>query len=318
MKTQCSRTIAKAHTVPKGSLQKIARNGHVYSFIPSIANLSKSDGKLQPQLIGISKASTFTGFCTVHDNNIFSKIEKEPFLASQEQCFLLAYRALAREIYMKKAQFSNLNFLHKADRGKSLQQQLAIQDMKRLAEKGSSTGLNDCEYHKTIYDKVFLSGDFSSVCAYVIELKEPPPIMCSGGLFPEQDFYGNQLQNLLDLETRAHFLSSTSFYGGQGGFIVFAWLSESNTTCRKFIDSLGALPPQRLTDALIRFHFEFAENLHIQPDWWDNLSERKRIALINRLSASANIYVPRQLGCIAEDGIKYDNWPISNLKSIGF
>jgi len=318
MKPQCSGTIVKAHTVPKsGSLQKIAHNGHVYSFVPSLENLNKYGGKLQPELIGISKASAFTGFCTVHDNNIFSKIEKEPFLASQEQCFLLAYRALAREIYMKKAQVSSLDVLYKANRGKPLEQQLAIQDMKRLIEEGSSAGLRDCEYHKIIYDKVFLGRDFSSVHAYVIELKEPPPIMCSGGLFPEQDFCGNQLQDLLDLQTRPHFLSVSSFYGGQNGDVVFTWLSESDTTCRKFIDSLVNLPPQRLTDALIRFFFE-GENLYVQPDWWDNLSESNRTALVNRLSDSGNINLPRKSGYIAEDGIQYDNWPIFRVKSIGF
>ena len=320
MKANCSGTISKAHTVPKsGSLQKIARNGHVYSLILSPENLSKYGGKLHPQLIGINRASTFTGFCTVHDNKIFSKIEKQPFVASPEQCFLLAYRALARELYMKKAaQAFQSNVMRQADRGKSLEQQFAIQSYNQAYEKGVSAGLSDAEYYKDKYDKVLLSQDFSSVRAYAIELKDPPPVMCSAGLLPEQDFYGNQLQNLLDLETRPHFLSSTSFYGGQTGAIVFTWLSESDNTCRKFIDSLLSLPPHRLTDALIRFFFEFSENLHIQPDWWDNLPDSNRTELINRLSASANPLSPQKSGCIAEDGIHYDDWPILELKSVGF
>ncbi len=103
MKVDCSGAIVKAHTVPRsGSLQQIARNGHVYSFIPTLGNIIKGKGRLQPRLVHINVASTFTGFCSTHDDGIFSKIEKQAFVGSQEQCFLLAYRGLARELYTKK------------------------------------------------------------------------------------------------------------------------------------------------------------------------------------------------------------------------
>jgi len=182
MKVDCSGTVVEAHTVPKsGSLQQIARNGHVYSFIPSLENMIKYKGRLQPELIGINRASTFTGFCSIHDNKIFSKIENQPFEGSQEQCFLLAYRALAREIYTKKALASSSNIRRQADRGKPLEKQLAIQYMNSLIDTGAFAGLRNSEHHKEMYDKVLLGGDFSSVRAYIIGLDSPPPIMCSTG-----------------------------------------------------------------------------------------------------------------------------------------
>jgi len=319
MKIDCSGTIVKAHTVPKsGSLQQIARNGHVYSFIPSLENMIKYKGRLQPELIGINRASAFTGFCSIHDNKIFSKIETQPFQGSQEQCFLLAYRALAREIYTKKALVFSSNIRRQADRGKPLEKQLAVQHMNSLIDIGAFAGLHDSQHHKETYDKVLLSGDFNSVRAYIIELDSPPPIMCSAGLFPEQDFEGNQLQNIGDLGITPHLINFTSFCSGDHGLIVFTWLLESDPTCRPFIDSLRALSPDRMTDALIRFFFEFSENLHIQPDWWENLADDKKDALIDRLAASANLQLPRNSGCIAEDGIRFDNWPISYTKTIGY
>lgn len=319
IKTQCSGTIAKAHTVPKsGSLQKIARNGHVYSFIPSLENLNKYGGKLQPELIGINQASTFTGFCSVHDNSIFSKIEGQSFLDSQEQCFLLAYRAICREVYTKRASASLSNLRRDTDRGKPFEQQLAIQGFNFYFDMGVNAGLRDIEHYKTIYDEILLYGDFSSVRAYIIKLDSPPPIMCSAGTFLEQDFEGNQLQDLDNLNVTPQLLNFTSFYGGECGVIVFTWLPECDLVCRPFIDSLRSLPPDRITDGLIRFFFEFCENLHIQPDWWENLSDSRRDALIGRLAASANITSPRNSGCIADDGIRFDNWPISGSKTVGF
>ena len=319
MKVDCSGTIVKAHTVPRsGSLQQIARNGHVYSFIPSLENMIKYQGRLQPELTHINRASTFTGFCSQHDNTIFSKVETQSFLGSQEQCFLLAYRALAREIYTKRALVASSDIRRQTDRGKSLEQQDAIQKMNLLVDIGASAGLRNAEYYKRIFDKILLSGNFSGIRAYIVELGSLPPIMCSASIFPEQDFEGNELQDVADLGVISHLLNFTSFYGGNRGVIVFIWLAESDPTCRRFIDSLRALPPDRMTDGFIRFFFEFCENLHIQPKWWENLEDNKKNSLIDRLSNSANVNMGRKPACLADDGVRYDNWPISDSKAIGF
>lgn len=317
MKTDCSKIFAKAHTVPRRSLQQIARDGHVYSFIPSLDNIIKYDGRLQPELIGISRASTFSGFCSVHDSKIFSKIENQPFHGSQEQCFLLAYRALARELYTKRALVASSDVRRQADRGKPLERQITIQYMNALIDTGASAGLRDNESYKKIHDDVLLSGDFSNVRAFIIELESAPPVMCSAGIFPEQDFAGNQLQNVGDLNITPHLLNFTSFYSGDHGLIVFIWLRECDPTCQQFISSLRALSLDRITDAFIRFFFEFCENLHISPEWWESLADDKKNALINRLASSANPELARNSGCIAEDGFKFDNWPISDLKTVG-
>ena len=223
LKADCSGSIVKAHTIPKrGSLQQIARNGHVYSFIPSLANMIKYDGRLQPELTGITRASTFTGFCSRHDNQIFSQIEDQPFESSQEQCFLLAYRALVREMFTKKALVSLSDTRKQIDRGKSPIEQQFIQHNSKLMDIGSTIGLDNIQYYKDIYDKVLLSKDFSCVRAYIIELDFPPPIMCSAGLFPEQDFEGNQLQDLYNLELIPHLITYTSFCSGNRALIIFS------------------------------------------------------------------------------------------------
>ena len=73
-----------------------------------------------------------------------------------------------------------------------------------------------------------------------------------------------------------------------------------------------------MTDGLIRFFFEFCDNLQIGPDWWESLGDHKRMALVDRMTASADHKLARRLGCIAEDAIEFDNWPISGSRSVGF
>ena len=101
----CSRQISRAHTVPKsGSLRRIARDGHVYAFVPSFENLMKNDGVVVPELIGLNRASTFTGFCSRHDDAIFRPVEKRIFSCRQEQCFLLGYRAFCQCAHYRQRQ----------------------------------------------------------------------------------------------------------------------------------------------------------------------------------------------------------------------
>jgi len=73
-----------------------------------------------------------------------------------------------------------------------------------------------------------------------------------------------------------------------------------------------------MTDGLIRFFFKFCENLHIRPEWWENLGDNKRDSIIGKLSGLANPTIARKSGYLADDGIKYDNWPASDSKTIGF
>ena len=101
-KGDCNAKIGNAHTVPQASLGRIAEEGHVLSFVQSAVAMMEHGSAAPPQRRGIRRASTFTGFCTKHDNAVFVPLEKAPFEGTKEQCFLLAYRALARELYLKR------------------------------------------------------------------------------------------------------------------------------------------------------------------------------------------------------------------------
>ena len=73
MKSECSGSIVNAHTVPESeSLKNIARDNHVYGLVLNLESMVKYNGKVEPELISINKASTFTGFCSKHDNSIFA------------------------------------------------------------------------------------------------------------------------------------------------------------------------------------------------------------------------------------------------------
>lgn len=318
-KAGCSGQIIKAHTVSRSSsLSKIARHGHVYAFVPTIENLERSAGVLKPQLVGIRLASTFTGFCSAHDNSIFAPIEKRPFVATQEQCFLLAYRAFAREVFTKRALASNSDVLRSADRGRPRDAQVMIQQFAAAAEMGSAAGLRDNDYRKSQFDRILTSQDFQSVRAYVIELQSAPPVMCSGGFCPEQDFDGNQLQDLGDLARIPELVTISSFHGGNHGFVVLSWIADDERAARALVASLARTPDSKLGDALLRLAFEFCENVHMQPPWWEQLTPASQTALVCRMAASANPFQGRMNGCLADDGMTSSPWSVRQRFPVGF
>ena len=314
----CSKKISRAHTVPKsGSLSRIARNGHVYGIIPTIEHLFTNDGRILPKLIGINRASSFTGFCSRHDDLIFSPIEKREFSGSPEQCFLLGYRALCREIFTKQAALSLSEMRSHADAGKPFERQVQIQAFNKRYEMGLYAGARDGERFKKTYDEALKNRKFTDVRGYVIELADIPPVMCSGAYFPEEDFDGRLLQDIGDLDITPHLLTVTSFYGGKHGTIALSWLQDSSETCDKFIHSLDRISDNDIANALLALFFEHIENIYISPEWWDNLHREQRTQLLLRLNTSFNPLIARQQNYLKSDHYRFLPWSIHRRYTVG-
>src|SRR5690606_594555 len=141
---ECSDKIINAHTVSKsGSLKEISEKGHVMGAKPSLAGLIKNNGKLTLEKIGINKASTFTGFCSVHDKELFSPLEDEEIILSDKQLFLLAYRGFCRELFCKEQNKETASILKESDRGQDQRMQAIIQGYAGTYDSGVDLALRD-------------------------------------------------------------------------------------------------------------------------------------------------------------------------------
>lgn len=310
----CSGTIVRAHTVPKSSsLKAIARDGHVYGYVPNLKKLQKQGGVLAPELVGVNRASTFTGFCSAHDNGIFAPIETRPFEGSEDQLFALAYRSFSREAYTKSAAADVTELYKQMDKGRNPEDQMEMQMLAFLNEIGVGAGMRDNAHYKEVFDKALVASDFSSVRGFVLRYPNPPPIMCSASFFPEQDFDGNALQDLSDLKNTPELLSVSSFYDGKTGLVAFAWLGDDSEICKSFINSFRGIDESAQTSALIRMFFEHIENVHISPDWWEALTDQQRTSLNHRMAESANPMAERPKAILADDGLAFEPWVSSGL-----
>lgn len=296
----CGSSIARAHSVQlRGGLRRIARNGHVYRYSGDVFDHGRP-GRLVHKLIGIRNASTFPGFCDLHDNAIFEPIDNRVFSATTEQCFLLGYRGIARALFTKRREKKLVPTFRRISNEVPLSQRVVIQSCVSAYEAVGNLALSTLELHKSDYDNVLLSGTYSDIRFYVLRLKDTPDILCSGIHYPEADFDGRCIQSVVtgrvsDLITYSLIATPT------GGAIVFAWESKSDESCVRLIRSLDSTPDELIPHAIVRLVFQSCENKFLSPVWWDGLDSETRDALEQQYFSPSNLL---------DDGLRAVSWEI--------
>jgi len=311
-RTDCSEKVIRAHTIQKGSsLKRIAEDGHVLGLSADLAELARNGGKVGVKRVGINQASTFSGFCGHHDKLTFSPVEDVPFAATDEQCFLLGYRAMCRELYQKTTALEATNYMRTLDRGHPVEEQIGLQRFLDGMERGQSAGYRDLVDRKSDFDRILLSGLFSEVSNYVILTNDIPDVLASFGVTVTFDFHGNKLQNISDDDKLLDSLYVSIIATEAGGAVVLAWRDAHSHACTKFVQSLSALPDQDVPDAIVRLVFEYSENTFFRQSWWNTLDTHLQYALVDRITSAADVCVARKPDCLFPEGNHYVNWVIA-------
>jgi hypothetical protein len=311
-KNECSSRIVRAHTISKsGSLKQIAVDGHVMGTRPNLSQLIQNNGKLTLVRVGINNASTFTGFCSHHDKNLFAPLEDFPITLSNEQLFLLAYRSISRELFAKESNTKAADLMRQADRGFGEPEQFLIQNGAAGFAGGVELALKELNHIKREMDNMLISSDFSKLNHFVVEFSSRPSVLVSASTQPEFDFTGNRLQSFgAATEPMSHIIFNCISYGDTGCF-VFSWIDAHSDVCQKFIDTLANLGESEIGNALIRFSYSFAENTWASPQWWEALNDTAKVDISERLQHGLSI--PHTAACLASKGINFDAYKVASF-----
>jgi hypothetical protein len=312
----CQNNIVRAHTIQRnGGLSRIAKDGHVYNCLLHSEHLRPVSESLKPTLVGVNRASTFTGFCAFHDDAVFAPIEKQPFQSIAEHTFLLAYRAICHELFLKRADLELGAMYRNLDRGRSLEEQAFIQRYRNYHESGLGKALEELNELKVLCDDMLLKTHYSGVKYYVVRLKCSPEIMCSAVHQPEFDFRGNSIQDLGHLDRPAQWIHFSLIATDDGGAAVFSWFGGD--ICTRFIKSLDSFRDEEIPHAIVRYVFEFFENTYFSPPWWDSLSAATQRSLIRRqLTEMPPLFeYPRSNACLQDDGVRAVHWEVVSRDS---
>lgn len=96
--------------------------------------------------------------------------------------------------------------------------------------------------------------------------------------------------------------------------IVFSWLGKSEAA-ERFVKSLHALSDHELPHAIVRFSFEYFENIFVSPVWWEGLSNSTQQILLQRQRAGLPSSPERTARCLVDDGLRVVNWSIASRET---
>lgn len=264
---QCEGSICRAHTISKSStLQKIInKENKVLSFFPIDLEGPKIHKK------GWKKdATVFLGFCQKHDDQTFSKIEKSDFIETDEQCFLIGYRALCHEYYMKKASVDSADTLEDYCKkyGDGVDKYFLDHQNKEFEE-----GYEYVKAIKDIYDKALVDDGYHFFNYVSISFSGSLSVVSTGMMTPDFSLRGEKLQDY------SNFFGENLFFGiiSKGGrnHFVFHWPSKFEKVT-KYMGSVLNLNKFKLPDFLVQFSFRYVENTYFSEKWWNDLSIRNK------------------------------------------
>ena len=288
--TPCPHRPVHTHTLARSTfLKRLAEKGHVYSYNPRLNRVAARGAPVSvPEKRGIRNTSTFPGFCQIHDDKLFSAVEKRPFENTAEQVFMLAYRATCYELFIKqldchpKTRYIREKYENKLP--KSMHDSLSR--IRALQTTGAASGLRDLQFHKATYDRALASKRFADIAGYTIEMAGDPILMCCSGITPSYDFGGKFLQDMQNDNVVGKLIAVTAFTDRPGRwFVVLAWHRASSEVGQQLLTSL--LEQKDVTSAIASLVFVHCGNLHFRMSWWDQLPPETREGLMSLWTLTA-------------------------------
>jgi len=314
--TGCGQKIIRAHTVQRGGgLSEIAEKQHVLSPKDGLRRLAQTAGRLEPASIGINNASTFMGFCDVHDGEMFRPAEHHVVDLNDEIAFLLGFRAIAYERFAKITAERWAGIQREVDRGLPFERQVRAQSIIHWTLQGTKLALEDTRRWKAAYDVDFTARDYSGFRYTGVVFDGLLPLVGCGAFMPEFDFEGKALQWLgRASEVLEHITFNLAVLNGRS-VALLGWLGPAPGPAADFVQSFAAMPAVKVADSLVQLAFEHIENIYLRPSWWQGLPDEIRDALIDR-TKNGTLSGERLATCLVPDGRSYlGPRPIKEIRS---
>jgi hypothetical protein len=293
----CSGKIVRAHSLQRASFQAHAKNGHVYEIDPFKV---EPDGHW-PTLVGINKATTFTGFCEHHDGRLFKSIETSNFAALPQQFFMHHYRALALAFYSREYKGKVLETAYAEN-----SQIPNVGSLKQLEERVriNKRDADELRQHRDFYDRHLKTGNWAAVEGYAWIGNKVPDFFAADYFGARKNLQGTIVQDTKSLRP-LRWISLTVTTAADNRALVLLCAEKGSPLLTTCVASLRRLPRDRRTMAVVNYILHHTENFIMLPKWWDGLQERTKKLIVNTYDSA---YFPRELPHVCE-------WGLSEVKA---
>lgn len=265
----CKSRAIQSHSVQNSRVMDLlARDGHLKALGKRV---DKETGPvIRFEDIGRNQATTFTGFCPLHDLKIFKPIDSNPFRPTDpEHLFLTAYRAVAKELH------SMMEAAVKIQAGYNDRVGLGVDS----GNEPSPVGMLAVEYmmksyltyeYKCHFDQALVSGDYDILYDVIYMTHDAPTLaVCSlfsiDGVSRDGDWVRTTL-NVLPLNENE-------------SVAVFGYLPSDATLVRAslglVLNSTGHQQKYLLSKQILNG----CQNFVVSPAHYDRWSPEKRTAI---------------------------------------
>jgi len=286
----CSSLIINSHTMTKSlSLKAIEKNGHVYSFKnKDLMDFDRNNGITKLAKVGVKLASTFKGFCSLHDDKLFACLEKNEFILSDEQVVSLLFRSCALEVYKKKKLLENhrnnfktlLNTFDKKQVGWG-------GDFLTLNLKRAKLDYDDVKEKLDLILEIKKSKEYGRIRTYALKLKSKIPYVGSGVFAIFKDFFDTELQDIYDLNQVISYSFVNVFYDKSGAaWILFNWFDTCSKVNEKLINQIDELLDFDKINFFTNLFLNYSENIFFDIDYIDKLSMSVKSNLENKFTST--------------------------------
>ncbi|AWW00717.1 hypothetical protein [Arcticibacterium luteifluviistationis] len=306
-KESCEGKIKDAHSLQKNGVlslleYEINKNKVVYSF--SHRRLSGPMSFNGFESLGKKECSTFHGFCDYHDSIVFAPIENsEVNVQSDEHCFLLCYRAFAKEYHAKieaNKGFEN-NEIYNQPQNKQMREEML---------KGSELAIRDLKNVKNRLNSILENKNYSDLDYFIYTLPYSVPIACAASITPSYSYSGILLNKSEDFNDVYENIMVTVLPTLRQTHIIMGCFSDDKRSIT-YIDELENLSEKKLENAITSILIGDIENAFFSPLLWKRMVKRERELLMNEISLTS----PFSLSMI-EEGFFLSRLNLFNMKYV--
>lgn len=278
-KQECDKRIIDAHTLQNnGVLSFLAEKGNVVVIEPGV---DKKGIVFNYKEKSKKKATTFTGFCSYHDREVFKPIETEEYNKENvEHNFIFAYRIFAYEYYKKHVAFKAVQKMIRK-KPSILKIEMGVRHYR-----GYQLGIKDMDAYKEIFNNSLLNKDYSCLFTHVIEFDYRLPFATCFAFSPYFDFNGDDV-NLAAMinnnEDRLKLNFVTVLPQENKSYILYSWLREDDEHFKSIKRSLETFSKSEIKRYFNNLIPEYSEHIVFAPRYWNNLTENQIKMLETRL-----------------------------------
>ncbi|HXC11800.1 MAG TPA: hypothetical protein VNV39_03055 [Stellaceae bacterium] len=179
---RCEQTAIRAHSIQNArTLDLLTIDNHVIALRP---RASETGIQIDYKSVGRNDASTFTGFCSEHDRDIFAPIDTATLdTTNSEQRFLLAYRAVSFELHAIIEKAAKIQNIYRARVGLGWDSPDATSEAGRLATADLLHAFITWRYRAENFDADLLVKNYSNIQHDVIIFDNQKPCIAVSSLF---------------------------------------------------------------------------------------------------------------------------------------